>query len=77
MDDVTLLVQRNIHDGAPVHSARNVKIWLDANLENPWIGRKSPVLWPGRSPDLNPCDFFLCGYLKKLYMKFYLIRLKK
>jgi hypothetical protein len=23
-----------------------------------------PVLWPPRSPDLSPCDFFLRGYLK-------------
>ena len=26
--------------------------------------------WPPRSPDLNPCDFFLWGYLKdKVYAK--------
>ena len=25
-------------------------------------------MWPPRSPDLNPCDFFLRGYLKgKVY----------
>ena len=25
-------------------------------------------MWPPRSPDLNPCDFFLWGYLKdKIY----------
>jgi hypothetical protein len=25
-------------------------------------------LWPARSPDLNPCDFYLCGNLKdKVY----------
>jgi len=21
-------------------------------------------LWPPHSPDINPCDFFLCGFLK-------------
>jgi hypothetical protein len=32
-----------------------------------WIGRaaangdKNLLLWPPRSPDLTPCDFFLCG----------------
>ena len=27
--------------------------------------------WPPRSPDLNPCDYFLYGYLKsKLYKPF-------
>jgi hypothetical protein len=39
---------------------------LDANLENRWIGRNGPVLWPARSPDLNPCDFFLWGHLKQI-----------
>jgi hypothetical protein len=25
-------------------------------------------IWPARSPDLNPCDFFFWGYLKnKVY----------
>jgi hypothetical protein len=61
LDDVPLQVRRGmwyLHDGAPTHSARGVKNWLDANLENRWIGRNGPVLWPARSPDLNPCDFF-------------------
>jgi hypothetical protein len=47
LDDVPLLVRRNmryLHDGAPAHSARDVKNWLDANLENRWIGRDGPVL---------------------------------
>jgi hypothetical protein len=39
--------------------------WLDANLENRWIGRNGPVLWPARSPDLNPCDFFY-GTIKQI-----------
>jgi hypothetical protein len=28
-------------------------------LENRWIGRNGPVLWPARSTDLSPCDFFM------------------
>jgi hypothetical protein len=55
-----------LHDGAPGHSTPGVKNWLDANLENRWIGRNGPVLWPARSPDLNPCDFFLWGHLKQI-----------
>jgi hypothetical protein len=69
LDDVPLQVRRDmwyLHDGAPAHSARGVKNWLDANLENRWIGRNGPVLWPARSPDLNPCDFFLWGHLKQI-----------
>ena len=27
------------------------------------------MLWPPRSPDLNPCDFFLWGHLKQLVYK--------
>jgi hypothetical protein len=61
LDDVPLQVRRDmwyLHDGAPAHSARAVKNWLNANLENRWIGRNGPVLWPARSPDLNSRDFF-------------------
>ena len=33
-----------------------------------WIGRRGPVEWPPRSPDLTPLDFWLWGYLKdKVY----------
>jgi hypothetical protein len=31
-----------------------------------WIGRGGPVAWPPRSSDLNPLDFFLLGYVKKI-----------
>jgi hypothetical protein len=44
-----------IQDGAPAH-----------NLENRGIGRNGPVLWPTRSTDLSPCDFFLWGHLKQI-----------
>ncbi|KAJ8959387.1 hypothetical protein NQ318_022074 [Aromia moschata] len=32
-----------------------------------WIGRgnEAPISWPPRSPDLNPCDFFIWGDLKQ------------
>jgi hypothetical protein len=39
---------------------------MDSNLENRWIDRDGPVLWPARSPDLNTCDFFLWGRLKQI-----------
>ena len=29
------------------------------------ISLRGDVGWPARSPDLNPCDFFLWGYLKE------------
>jgi hypothetical protein len=32
------------------------------------ISMRGDVGWPAHSPDLAPCDFFLCGYLKsKVY----------
>ena len=33
-----------------------------------WIGRRGYIEWSARSPDLNPLDYFLWGYLKgKIY----------
>lgn len=53
-------------DGAPVHAwNRNVRNWLNTNLEGRWMGRMSPNMpWPPYSPDLTPCDFFLWGHIK-------------
>ena len=39
-------------------------------LPHRWIGRgvnngQHLLLWPPRSPDLTPCDFFLWGYVKR------------
>ena len=36
----------------------------DATFPLRWIGRRGPVEWPPRSPDLTPPDFFLWGLLK-------------
>jgi hypothetical protein len=34
------------------------------------ISRRGTIEWPARSPDLNACDFFLWGHLKrKVYEK--------
>lgn len=52
------------HDGAPAHSSSQARAWLDVAFPGHWIGRNGPVLWPARSPDLSPLDFFLWGYIK-------------
>jgi len=40
-------------------------VWFsDATFPNRWIGRDGPTLWPPRSPDITPLDFFLWGYVK-------------
>ena len=38
-------------------------------LQQRWIGHAAKgynhlLLWPSRSPDLTPCYFFLCGFVK-------------
>ena len=53
-----------MQDGAPAHFAIVVRNFLDQQFGNQWIGRRGPVEWPARSPDLNPLDFFLWGHLK-------------
>lgn len=52
------------HDGAPAHNALLVRRYLDDIFPSRWIGRGGPREWPPRSPDLNPLDFFLWGYMK-------------
>ena len=52
-------------DGAPPHFAHQVRHWLDEHFPDSWIGRGGPVEWAPRSPDLNPLDFSIWGYLKR------------
>ncbi|GBM76261.1 hypothetical protein AVEN_105439-1 [Araneus ventricosus] len=61
--DSTIFIQ----DGTPPHIATAVNQLLNLHLGNDRIiSRHFPTAWPPRSPDLNPCDFTLCGYLKDL-----------
>jgi hypothetical protein len=53
-------------DGAPPHFGADVRNWLNNKFPGRWIGRRGPVEWPARSPDLTPLDFFLWGYLKSI-----------
>jgi len=58
-----------MQDGAPPHYAIPVRAWLNGTLTDQWIGRGLPldtckILWPPRSPDLTPCDYFLWGFIK-------------
>lgn len=69
LEEVPLGIRRQIwfmHDGAPPHFALIAREFLNNNYPARWIGRGGPQLWPARSPDLNPLDFFLWGYLKSL-----------
>ena len=51
-------------DGAPAHTSNLATKYLDKKKPEKWIGKRGPVQWPPRSPDLTPPDFFLCGYPK-------------
>ncbi len=53
-----------MHDGAPAHYAQSVRHFLDKTFPNRWMGRRGPIDWPARSPDLTPTDFFLWGVIK-------------
>jgi hypothetical protein len=48
-------------DGARPHTAAAVQTWLTTKFGRKFITKDK---WPPRSPDLNPCDFFLWGHLK-------------
>lgn len=59
-----------MQDGAPPHIAKPVKEFLLSNFGEKVISRHFPRPWPPRSPDLNPCDYFLWGYLKhKVFLR--------
>ncbi|GFV82083.1 transposable element Tcb2 transposase [Trichonephila clavipes] len=56
-----------MQDGAPPHITRCVTDVLKHHFtEESVIHRQFHHLWPPLSPDLNPCDFWLCGHLKQL-----------
>lgn len=50
-----------LQDGARPHTANTVQSYLKSKFRDRFIDKSQ---WPPRSPDLNPCDFFLWGYLK-------------
>lgn len=71
LDEVPVQIRQNMwmmHDGAPAHYTVNVRQWLHEHFPGRWIGRgqDAPIAWPPRSPDLNPCDFYLWSHLKGL-----------
>jgi hypothetical protein len=53
-----------MQDGAPPHYALGVRNWFDQKFPKRWIGRRGPIDWPARSPDLTPTDYFMWGYIK-------------
>lgn len=58
-----------MQDGAPPHIYRPVKELLTAVFQDRVISRHFANSWPPRSPDLNPADYWLWGYLKNLVFR--------
>ncbi|NSX83578.1 hypothetical protein GOM44_04430 [Wolbachia endosymbiont of Atemnus politus] len=58
-----------MQDGAPPHIFNPVKQLLTMHFGTRIISRHFPTVWPPRSPDLNPCDFWLWGYLKSVVFR--------
>jgi transposase len=51
-----------MQDGCSIHTAKATQAWCATNLPNFLESSE----WPPRSPDLNPCDFFLWGTLEAI-----------
>lgn len=69
LENVPLEIRNHMwfmHDGAPPHFSNLVRQHLSNTFGDRWIGRGGPILWPPRSPDMTPLDFFLWGNLKRL-----------
>lgn len=68
LENVPLNTRQNLwfhQDDAHSHNHQIVTEHLNNQYGLRWIGTKGPMRWPARSPDLNPLDFFLWGYLIK------------
>jgi len=69
LEDVPLNKQGRMysqHDGAPPHSSREVRNFLNYRFPGRGIGRGGPHSWPARSPDLSPLDYCVWGWMKEL-----------
>lgn len=74
LENVPLPIRREMifqQDGAPAHFGRFVRAHLNETFPLRWIGRAAAndlvlARWPARSPDLNPLDFCLWGWMKAL-----------
>jgi len=54
------------HDGVPPHFSQIVRQYLNHKFPNQWIGRGGAQNWPPQSPDLNPLDYHVWGYMKAM-----------
>lgn len=65
-NDPTYYIQQN---RAPLHWVRSIREFLDTQFPSQWIGKRGPIEWLARSPDLRPLDFFVWGPLNSEYFE--------
>jgi hypothetical protein len=69
LENVPLQTRRqmyNQHDGAPLHFSQVIKQYLNHKFSNRLIGHGGAQNWPPWSPDLNPLDYHVWGYVKAM-----------
>jgi hypothetical protein len=69
LEDLPLNIRQLMYfqqDGAPPHYSAEVRQHLSNVYPGRWIGRGGPVLWPPRSPDLTPLDYYIWSEYKRL-----------
>ena len=69
LEDVSLNTRGRIyfqHEGAPPHSSRDVRNFLNYHFPWRWIGRGGLNNWPARSVELSPLDYCVWGWMKEL-----------
>lgn len=78
LDNMPLMEIRGLwfKDGkTPAHFSSLLRYWLDIEYTIAKLGATGcPVLWPQRSPDLTPLEFFLWGHLKNRFIETQLIQ---
>lgn len=57
-------------DGCPAHNTVQVRTYLTHCFGQNVIANNGPVMWPARSPDLTPLDFYLWGQIKNEIYEF-------
>lgn len=69
MENVSLNIRHRMwfmHNGVPLQFSHNVRVYLNQQFRNKWIGHGGPIALPARSPDLDPIDYFVWGHLKSI-----------
>ena len=62
--EIVRVLQWFQQDGATPHTSKESLAWLQQRFSDRLISRRCDPQWSPYSPDLNPPDFYLWGYLK-------------